>query len=365
MFSSFSAYLSKFSQVCRSAQSVQTPLLRHPLTWILVPMAVVSIFPPLKDLQSSPAAPTGSALSRATPRPAAAPLAQPSGQPAPAQPAAPQDTVQPKPQQSAPQAQAIQKAPVPQSLPIGGTLPTGASRITLRVAIAEGQTSLVLGSSTAAQIVDEQGLVLATLNPNEGTSAQVNADTLQVGDRAVPTAVWLLPSEDGAVYVGDRWYRGAVQLSLQERTLLAVNYVDLEEYLYSVVSAEVSPSWPLAAQKAQAIAARSFALVHYFRPASALYDIGSTERYQVYSGLGNEWNTSQQAVEETRGLVLSYEGGVVESQYAASEELVKEVFGGRGMSQQGAYQLSAQGYSFQQILGYFYPGTSLARLQAS
>lgn len=235
----------------------------------------------------------------------------------------------------------------------------------LRVAIAEDQTSLVLGSSTPAHIVDEQGQVLATLNANEGLSAQVNAGTLQVGDTAVPGVVWLLPAEDGAVYVGDRWYRGAVQLSLQENTLLAVNYVDLEEYLYSVVSAEVSPSWPLEAQKAQAIAARSFALVHYFRPASPLYDIGSTERYQVYSGLSNEWNTSQQAVEDTRGLVLSYEGGVVESQYAASEELVKEVFGGRGMSQQGAYQLSAQGYSFQQILGYFYPGTSLARLQDS
>lgn len=329
-------------------------------------MAVLSILPPLKGLQSSPEAQTGSTISPA-PRPEATPqtvskAVQPSSQAAPAQPAPPQKAVQA--QQSAPQTQA-QKAPVPQSIPIGGTLPTGASQITLRVAIAEGQTSLVLGSSTSAHVVDEQGQVLATLNPNEGTSAQVNAGTLQVADTAVPAIVWLLPAEDGAVYVGDRWYRGAVQLSLQGNTLLAVNYVNLEEYLYSVVSAEVSPSWPLEAQKAQAIAARSFALVHYFRPASALYDIGSTERYQVYSGLGNEWNTSQQAVEDTQGLVLSYAGGVVESQYAASEELVKEVFGGRGMSQQGAYQLSAQGYSFQQILGYFYPGTSLARLQAS
>jgi len=361
VFSSFSAYLSKFSQVYRAAQSAQQPLLRHPVTWLLVPMAVLSVVPPLKDLQPSPATPARPATSRVAPGPEVTPQAQPASPPAPAQPAAPAAQSQPQP----PAPQAVQKAPVPQSIPIGGTLPTGASRITLRVAIAEGQTSLVLGASNAAQIVDEQGQVLATLNPNEGTSAQVNAGTLQVGGTVVPATVWLLPAEEGAAYVGDRWYRGAVQISLQENQLLAVNYVDLEEYLYSVVSAEVSPSWPLEAQKAQAIAARSFALVHYFRPASSLYDIGSTERYQVYSGLGNEWNTSQQAVEETRGLVLSYEGGVVESQYAASEELVKEVFGGRGMSQQGAYQLSAQGYSFQQILGYFYPGTHLARLQAS
>lgn len=241
----------------------------------------------------------------------------------------------------------------------------GGAGVTLRVAIAEGSQVLTLGSSTTAQLVDQQGQVLASLKPNEGLQVLAKAGALHIGITPAPALLWLLPAENGAVYVGDRWYRGAVQVSLQGNSLLVVNYVDLEEYLYSVVSLEVSPSWPLEAQKAQAIAARSFALVHYFRPASALYDLGSTERYQVYGGLGHEWNTSQQAVENTRGLILSYGGGVVESQYAASEELVKEVFGGRGMSQQGAYKLSMQGLSFQQILGYFYPGTSLSRLQAS
>jgi SpoIID/LytB domain protein len=139
-----------------------------------------------------------------------------------------------------------------------------------------------------------------------------------------------------------------------------VNYVDLENYLVSVVGAEVSPSWPMAALKAQAIAARSYALVHYLRPANALYDLGNTQRWQVYKGISAEWNTTQQAVQETAGVFLSHKGGVVESMYAASDDIVTNVFGGRGMSQTGALKLAQQGYDYQQILGTYYPGVGLS-----
>lgn len=330
-------------------------------------MVALGVLSALQGLQSQPASQTDASNLR---RPAQSPdrkppATSPSTPPSLAKPVASPKTPQPKSQSAVPGNQPVQKAAVPPSIPITGTLSMGGAGVTLRVAIAEGSQVLTLGSSTTAQLVDQQGQVLASLKPNEGLQVLAKAGALHIGITPAPALLWLLPAENGAVYVGDRWYRGAVQVSLQGNSLLVVNYVDLEEYLYSVVSLEVSPSWPLEAQKAQAIAARSFALVHYFRPASALYDLGSTERYQVYGGLGHEWNTSQQAVENTRGLILSYGGGVVESQYAASEELVKEVFGGRGMSQQGAYKLSMQGLSFQQILGYFYPGTSLSRLQAS
>lgn len=162
--------------------------------------------------------------------------------------------------------------------------------------------------------------------------------------------------------MGNRWYRGDLLLVTQGSSLLAVNYVDLEAYVASVVGAEVSPSWPTDALKAQAIAARSYALVHYIRPASSLYDLGNTERWQVYKGISAEWNTTHQAAQETHGVFLSYKGGVVESMYAASDDIVTNVFGGRGMSQNGALSLAKQGYNYQQILGNYYPGTSLAWL---
>lgn len=76
-----------------------------------------------------------------------------------------------------------------------------------------------------------------------------------------------------------------------------------------------------------------------------------------------EYNTTHQAVNETAGQILSYQGGIVESLYAASDEIVVKAHGGVGMSQTGAYKLAAQGYDYRQILGAYYPDTELAKLE--
>lgn len=230
----------------------------------------------------------------------------------------------------------------------------------LRVAVANGENSLVVGSSTSAEIINSQGKVLGKIAANEGTNVQPDGQYLRIGKWQTPAGVWLKPAKGGFVFVNNNWYRGDILLVSQGNSLLAVNYIDLESYIASVVGAEVSPSWPIDALKAQAIAARSYALVHYIRPAHDLYDLGNTERWQVYRGVGAEWNTTHQAVKETHGVFISYKGGVVESMYAASDDIVKDVFGGRGMSQTGALKLAEQGYNYKQILGNYYPGTSLA-----
>ncbi len=234
--------------------------------------------------------------------------------------------------------------------------------IEMRVAIANGDKSLVVGTSTPGEILDARGKLLGKLPANQATNVLPNGSNLRLGKWDTPRGVWVKPTNGGYVFVGDRWYRGDLLLVSQGSGLLAVNYVDLESYITSVVGCEVSPSWPIDALKAQAIAARSYALVHYLRPAHSLYNLGNTERWQVYKGVSSEWNTTRQAVEETRGVFLSYKGGVVESMYAASDEIVKNVFGGRGMSQNGALSLAQKGYNYQQILGNYYPGTSLAWL---
>ena len=175
--------------------------------------------------------------------------------------------------------------------------------------------------------------------------------------------VWIKPrTADGLVAVEGRWYRGSVQLVAQSDGILAVNHVDLESYLYSVVGSEMPAFWPAEALKAQAITARSYALVHMTRHAGELYDLGATPRWQAYNGAESETNTTQAAVNATKGILLSYQGGVVESLYASSIDIVKDVHGGFGMSQEGANQLAQKSFSYPQILGYFYPGTSLAVL---
>lgn len=361
---SFTDYFHKLNQALKPPQ-LRNLFQGNFRAWMLIPVLGLAIAPSLKLLQPPrPDVQSGDVpILPVAPPPTQLPTPQAQAQPqsAPAPKVTPK-AAKPVPKPQPPQQQA-QGPAVPTSVPSPGILKIGTDAITLRVAIVQGSKTLLLGTSTPAQLLDAQGQVIKKISPGEGILAQLEKGQLRLNAEAVPAVVWIQPGKDGAVYVGNRWYRGAVQVSQENKTLLAVNYVDLEDYLYSVVSSEVSPSWPLEAQKAQAIAARSFALVHYFRPAHARYDLGSTQRWQVYGGLSHEWNTSQQVVESTRGLVLSYRGGVVESQYAASEAIVKGVHGGRGMSQQGAYKLAMQGYRFEQILGFFYPGARLAWLK--
>lgn len=248
--------------------------------------------------------------------------------------------------------------PVAQSEPPRAS--ANAPKLEIRVAISTGNPALVVGSSTTSEVIDAQGKVLGKISAKEGTNVVPEGQYIRIGKWQTAAGVWLKPAKGGMVFVNDRWYRGDLLLVSQGNTLLAVNYVDLESYIASVVGAEVSPSWPMAALKAQAIAARSYAIVHYLRPAHDLYDLGNTERWQVYRGLDAEWNTTRQAVQETHGVFLSYKGGVVESMYAASDDIVTHVFGGVGMSQNGALKLAQQGYNYQQILGNYYPGTGLA-----
>ncbi|HEY9750325.1 MAG TPA: SpoIID/LytB domain-containing protein [Allocoleopsis sp.] len=233
----------------------------------------------------------------------------------------------------------------------------------IHVAIAVEANSLAIGTSTPGVILDTNGQVLRELPAESAFTAQLDGSGITLNSWQLPSAVFIEPTEGGLVYVGDRWYRGRLLLMVRPSGLLAVNYVLLRDYLYSVVGAEVSPSWPMAALQAQAIAARSYALTYYFKPATDFYHLGDDEQYQVYAGADKEAERTYQAVNETAGEFISYRGGIVESLYAASDDIVIDVHGGRGMSQLGALKLAEEGYDYRQILGTYYPGTGLAKIE--
>lgn len=237
-------------------------------------------------------------------------------------------------------------------------------KLEIKVALVRDGENAVIGASTPASIVDRNGKVLKNISANSTLAVYPNGSSLTLNNSQLPYAVWLKPNAGGFIYVGDRWYRGKLLLVSQGNTLLAVNYVNLEEYLYSVVGSEMHANESIEALKAQAIAARSYALVHAIRPASEWYHLGATQRWQAYKGLETEYSTTHQAVNETAGQILSYKGGIVESLYAANDEIVSRVHRGVGMSQTGAYELASQGYNYQQILNQYYPGVGLSRLVA-
>jgi len=233
----------------------------------------------------------------------------------------------------------------------------------IRVAIKRDVASVLIGVNGPAVITDRQGRGLKTIATNEGLPVIPGAKGLKMGDLSLPEVIFVQPtSADGLVYVDDSWYRGKVLLVAQGDRLLVVNHVNLEAYLYSVVGSEMHSTAPMHALKAQAIAARSYALVHMIRPANAWFHLGNSQRWQVYKGIRSEYQSTHQAVNATAGQILSYKGGVVESLYAATDEIVAWAHGGRGMSQTGAYKLAEKGLDYQQILGNYYPGVGLARL---
>ncbi|MFM7425777.1 MAG: SpoIID/LytB domain-containing protein, partial [Elainella sp.] len=236
------------------------------------------------------------------------------------------------------------------------------SLVEMHVAIAEGVGSLTVGGQDAVAVLDQNRNLLTTLAAGETYSVQPSSSGLTLAGANLPTVVLLEPANGGLFNLGSRTYRGRLLLANDSGKLWAVNLVNLRSYLHSVVASEVSPSWPPEALKAQAVAARSYALTYFFKPMSSLFHLGATEYYQVYSGIGREAPETSRAVDATAGEYVSYKGGIVESLYAASDDIVMDAFQGRGMSQLGALNLAEQGYSYQQILAGYYPGTGLGKM---
>ncbi|OMD80892.1 MULTISPECIES: SpoIID/LytB domain-containing protein [Paenibacillus] len=113
-----------------------------------------------------------------------------------------------------------------------------------------------------------------------------------------------------------RTYRGNLELSNLSGSLAVINVVPLEQYLYAVVGGEVSSSWPDEALKAQAVAARSYALSQGNR-----FDVANvvdTTLSQVYNGIGSEAPSIIKAVDTTAGEVLMSGGKVVEAVFSSN-----------------------------------------------
>ncbi|MGI8787751.1 MAG: SpoIID/LytB domain-containing protein [Pyrinomonadaceae bacterium] len=113
-------------------------------------------------------------------------------------------------------------------------------------------------------------------------------------------------------------YRGRIEVFVNSRgTLSVVNAVSLEDYLLGVVPNELSlPA--IEAQKAQAIAARTYAIANINQFGTQGFDILPTVRSQVYQGYSSESKMGTQAVTETRGIVATYKGKPINALYTST-----------------------------------------------
>ncbi len=158
-------------------------------------------------------------------------------------------------------------------------------------------------------------------------------------DGAYPQFAATKENEDGivAIDLGGRWYRGRMEIGRYggKSTVTAVNVVPLEEYLYGVVPCEMPASWHMEALKAQAVCARSYALIkagyHAETDIKRGFRMTDTTQSQVYGGTAYEHARSTAAVDATKGETLCYENRTVTGYYCSGSgghtENVEDVWG--------------------------------------
>lgn len=199
--------------------------------------------------------------------------------------------------------------------------------------------------------------------------------------------VVLKTEKEGFVSAKNKWYRGNLMIQNKDGKLTVINNVNIEDYIKGVLPSEMPAGWETEALKAQAIAARSYALANLGKRAKFGYDLNDTTEDQVYGGASVETYKTNQIVDDTKGLVLIHDLKIIPAYYSASaggqtinasdvwgsdlpfirsvpsyDDNVKKNGHGVGMSQHGANNLAKQGYNGYQILQYFYKNVKFARI---
>lgn len=120
--------------------------------------------------------------------------------------------------------------------------------------------------------------------------------------------------------VNGKRYRGLLEIRHQpgKPGFNVINTLPLEEYLYGVVPREISPSWPLEAIKAQAVAARSYAFANTGKHQDQGFEVCASSHCQVYGGRDSESDQTTKAVNETRGMMVTYGETVISAFFHAS-----------------------------------------------
>jgi stage II sporulation protein D len=114
-------------------------------------------------------------------------------------------------------------------------------------------------------------------------------------------------------------YRGVIEFGRYTgKNITAVNVVNMQDYLYSVVPSEMPPSWNIEALKAQAVAARTYVYTRKSVYESKGYDVCDTTECQAYNGVSAESDRSTEAVNDTEGELALYEGEPIYSVFFSS-----------------------------------------------
>ena len=164
-------------------------------------------------------------------------------------------------------------------------------------------------------------------------------------------------STGGFLEIGGKQFRGDIELVQNGDKITVVNYLNIEEYLYGVVPLEMSTGWPIEALKAQAVCARTYVAKSIGKYMSQGFDVYNTTMSQVYGGVNVEKEDCTRAVDETKGIVLTFNGTLIDAVYCSSMSFghsfnVKDVWGSdvgylSGVKDFGLFEVFPEGYTWE------------------
>jgi len=184
--------------------------------------------------------------------------------------------------------------------------------------IAGGNFADKSSSQDLAEELNDEGYIAESMNGNLENIIAYNKKNIPVfmykKDMPVYFSSYNQDEEYEMIKVDNRAYRGRIRLNIiEDFKLLTINHVELENYLYGVVPNEIPSSWGIEALKAQALAARTYA-VYNIKPRQ-IYDMEDNQNSQVYMGYDYEKTSTNRAVDETRGEMIYYDGELIQAFY--------------------------------------------------
>jgi stage II sporulation protein D len=196
-----------------------------------------------------------------------------------------------------------------------GTADGETAASSIRVLLASGKKELTISSGRRVTVEDGDG-VDHTLAAGKTTLTPALDLAVDGGPKQALAPPLTFSPAGGSTLTLGRAYRGQILVDVVSGKLRAINDLPLEQYLYGVVPAEMPSAWLPAAVEAQAVAARSYALAS--RRAAGPFDVYADGRSQAYLGVAVETLAARQAVDETAGEVLLYDGQVATTLFSSS-----------------------------------------------
>jgi stage II sporulation protein D len=198
---------------------------------------------------------------------------------------------------------------------------THAATLSIRVLLLQNLSTFSLSVPPDYAILTQPaGLLAANADHWRTFQAQASSRNIRLPELGVEVEELRISprTKEAVIYAGGKLYRGSLELKWRTGGLIVVNALDLEEYLYGVVPKETPTRWEMAALRAQAIVARTYALYKRTRQANRDYDVAAQYiRDQHYEGFGAEHPRTTQAVNDTQGLVLTCHGELIPAYYHA------------------------------------------------